>query len=55
MSARVACLYPLEPRIGEVEQTQTSNKLKLRINPNFAQTQTLNKPKLRTNPKFEQI
>ena len=28
---------PLEPRIGGVEQTQTSNKPKLRKNPNFEQ------------------
>ena len=44
-------LYPLEPRIVEVKQTQTSNIPKLRINPNFEQTQTSNEPKLRTNSK----
>ena len=47
-------LYLLEPRIGGVEQTQTSNKPKLRTNSNFAQTQTSNKPKLRTNLNFAQ-
>ena len=32
ISARFARLYPLGPRIGGVEQTQTSNNPKLRIN-----------------------
>ena len=39
MEARKARLYPLEPRIGGVEQTQSSNEPKLRPNPNFQQTQ----------------
>ena len=43
--------YPLEPRIGEVEQTQTSNKSKVRTNLNFEQTQTSNESKFRTNQK----
>ena len=37
--ADLARLYPLEPRIGGVEQTQTSHEPKLRKNPNFEQTQ----------------
>ena len=47
-------IYSLGPKISGVEQTQTSNKLKLRTNSNFEQTQTSNKPKLRTNPNLEQ-
>ena len=47
-------LYPLDSRIVRVKQTQTSNKPKLRTNPNFEQTETSNKPKLRTNPNSEQ-
>ena len=35
-------LYPLETSIGGVEQTQTSNKPKVRTNLNFEQTQTSN-------------
>ena len=52
-----SCIYSIiykQQRIGGVEQTQTSNKLKLRTNPNFAQTQSSNKPKARTNLNFEQ-
>ena len=35
---------PARTRIGGVEQTQTSNKPKVRTNLNFEQTQTSNKP-----------